>query len=162
MHADGRKSSDDRPPCLENSRPEGAECTLTGNAASPFHAEPRQSGEKKKIAPQRTQRAQRDGRLKTEGGRALQRQAEPRRGDRREILRCAQDDKAVWGVGSGRKGRQRRGGEEASNRARRWRASPWLPRESFTGTAGEGEGRGVWICVLDWSGGGWLGCWVRG
>ena len=34
-----KKSSDDRPPCLENPRPEGAESTLTENAASPFHAE---------------------------------------------------------------------------------------------------------------------------
>ena len=32
--------SDDRPPCLENPRPEGAESTLTENAASLFHAEP--------------------------------------------------------------------------------------------------------------------------
>jgi hypothetical protein len=38
----GKPSSDDRPPCLENPRPEGAESTLTENAASPFHAEPRQ------------------------------------------------------------------------------------------------------------------------
>ena len=30
------------PQCLENPRPEGAESTLTGNAASPFPAEPRQ------------------------------------------------------------------------------------------------------------------------
>jgi hypothetical protein len=37
-----RKSSDDRPPCLENPRPVGAESTLTENVASPFHAEPRQ------------------------------------------------------------------------------------------------------------------------
>jgi hypothetical protein len=37
-----RKSSDDRPPCLENPRPEGAESTLTQNAASPFHAKPKQ------------------------------------------------------------------------------------------------------------------------
>jgi hypothetical protein len=37
-----KQSSDDRPPCLENPRPEGAESTLTENAASPFHAEPRQ------------------------------------------------------------------------------------------------------------------------
>jgi hypothetical protein len=36
-----KKPSDDRPPCLENPRPEGAESTLTENAASPFHAEPR-------------------------------------------------------------------------------------------------------------------------
>jgi hypothetical protein len=35
------ESSDDRPPCLENPRPEGAESTLTENAPSPFHAEPR-------------------------------------------------------------------------------------------------------------------------
>ena len=33
--------SDDRPPCLENPRPEGAESTLTENAPSPFHAEPK-------------------------------------------------------------------------------------------------------------------------
>src|SRR6266700_5231376 len=37
------ESSDDRPPCLENPRPEGAESTLTENAASPFQAEPRHS-----------------------------------------------------------------------------------------------------------------------
>src|SRR5437899_11568878 len=36
-----KKPSDDRPSCLENPRPEGAESTLTENAASPFHAEPR-------------------------------------------------------------------------------------------------------------------------
>ena len=36
-----QKPSDDRPPCLENPRPEGAESTLTENAASPFHAEPK-------------------------------------------------------------------------------------------------------------------------
>src|ERR1700674_2728401 len=36
-----KKLSDDRPPCLENPRPEGAELTLTENAPSPFHAEPR-------------------------------------------------------------------------------------------------------------------------
>src|SRR5438874_1940343 len=36
-----KPSSDDRPPCLENPRPEGAESTLTENAASPFHAEPK-------------------------------------------------------------------------------------------------------------------------
>jgi hypothetical protein len=35
------QSSDDRPPCLENPRPEGAESTLTENAPSPFHAEPK-------------------------------------------------------------------------------------------------------------------------
>jgi len=35
------ESSDDRPPCLENPRPEGAESTLTENAPSPFHAEPK-------------------------------------------------------------------------------------------------------------------------
>src|SRR5712691_2253744 len=38
-----KKPSDDRPSCLENPRPEGAESTLTENAASPFHAEPRQA-----------------------------------------------------------------------------------------------------------------------
>jgi hypothetical protein len=37
-----RESSDDRPPCLENPRPEGAESTLPENAPSPFHVEPRQ------------------------------------------------------------------------------------------------------------------------
>ena len=37
-----KQSSDDRPPCLENPRPEGAESTLTENAAPPFHAEPKQ------------------------------------------------------------------------------------------------------------------------
>jgi hypothetical protein len=36
-----RESSDDRPQCLENPRPEGAESTLTENAPSPFQAEPR-------------------------------------------------------------------------------------------------------------------------
>jgi hypothetical protein len=36
-----QKSSDDRPPCLENPRPEGTESTLTENAASPFQAEPK-------------------------------------------------------------------------------------------------------------------------
>ena len=41
LHVDGRKSSDDRPSCLENPRPAGAESTLTENVASPFHAEPR-------------------------------------------------------------------------------------------------------------------------
>jgi|SRR5271165_7657579 len=40
LHTDGRESSDDRSPCLENPRPEGAESTLTENAASPFPAEP--------------------------------------------------------------------------------------------------------------------------
>jgi hypothetical protein len=37
-----KKPSDDRLPCLENPRPEGAELTLTENAPSPFHAEPKQ------------------------------------------------------------------------------------------------------------------------
>jgi len=37
-----RKTSDDRPRCLENPRPEGAESTLTENAASPFPVEPAQ------------------------------------------------------------------------------------------------------------------------
>jgi multidrug transporter EmrE-like cation transporter len=36
-----KKPSDDRPPCLENPRPEGAELTLTENAPPPFHAEPK-------------------------------------------------------------------------------------------------------------------------
>jgi hypothetical protein len=41
-----KQSSDDRPPCLENPRPEGAESTLTENAPSPFHAEPKQHAER--------------------------------------------------------------------------------------------------------------------
>jgi hypothetical protein len=36
-----KKTSDDRPGCLENPRPKGAESILTENAASPFQAEPR-------------------------------------------------------------------------------------------------------------------------
>ena len=43
LRNEDNKPSDDRPPCLENPRPEGAESTLTENAASPFQAEPRQS-----------------------------------------------------------------------------------------------------------------------
>src|ERR1019366_9399597 len=39
------KPSDDRPPCLKNPRPEGPESTLTENAPSPFHAEPRHFAE---------------------------------------------------------------------------------------------------------------------
>ena len=35
------KPSDDSPHALKNPRPAGAESTLTENAASPFHAEPR-------------------------------------------------------------------------------------------------------------------------
>ena len=50
LHVDGRKSSDDRPSCLENPRPGGAESTLTENVASPFHAEPRQTGTKLETA----------------------------------------------------------------------------------------------------------------
>ena len=41
LHADGRKSSDDRPSCLENSRPGGGGIYPNGDVASPFHAEPR-------------------------------------------------------------------------------------------------------------------------
>jgi hypothetical protein len=37
-----KKTSNDRPRCLEHPRPEGAESTLTENAASPFQAEPTQ------------------------------------------------------------------------------------------------------------------------
>ncbi len=44
-----KRSSDDRPPCLENSRPEGAESTLTENAPSPFHAEPKQYSDARMI-----------------------------------------------------------------------------------------------------------------
>src|ERR1039457_7040425 len=40
------KPSDDRPPCLENPRPEGAESTLTENAASPLRVEPKQVTER--------------------------------------------------------------------------------------------------------------------
>ena len=40
----GKKSSDDRPSCLENPRPAGAESTLTENVASPFQAEPAHDG----------------------------------------------------------------------------------------------------------------------
>ena len=43
LFTEQKQSSDDRPPCLENPRPEGAESTLTENAASPFHAELRHS-----------------------------------------------------------------------------------------------------------------------
>src|ERR1700730_10122459 len=43
-----RESSDDRPPCLENPRPEGAESTLTENASSPFHAEPKHPRQEEK------------------------------------------------------------------------------------------------------------------
>ena len=41
LSTEWKRSSDDRPPCLENPRPEGAESTLTENALSPFHAEPK-------------------------------------------------------------------------------------------------------------------------
>jgi hypothetical protein len=37
-----KQASDDRPSCLENPRPAGAESSLTENAASPFQAEPAQ------------------------------------------------------------------------------------------------------------------------
>jgi len=49
-----KPSSDDRPPCLENPRPEGAESTQTENAASPFHAEPRQANAQLSIRWHRT------------------------------------------------------------------------------------------------------------
>jgi hypothetical protein len=42
LFTEQKRPSDDRPPCLENPRPEGTESTLTENAASPFHAEPKQ------------------------------------------------------------------------------------------------------------------------
>jgi hypothetical protein len=35
-----KQASDDRPSCLENPRPEGAESSLTENVTSPFQAEP--------------------------------------------------------------------------------------------------------------------------
>ena len=44
-----KKPSDDRPHALKNSRPAGAESTLTENAASPFHAEPRQPNREIKV-----------------------------------------------------------------------------------------------------------------
>ena len=37
----GRRHRTIDPQCLENPRPAGAESTLTENARSPFHAEPR-------------------------------------------------------------------------------------------------------------------------
>ncbi len=40
LRTNRKQSSDDRPACLENPRPAGAESTLTENVASPFHAEP--------------------------------------------------------------------------------------------------------------------------
>ena len=42
LRTNRKQSSDDRPACLENPRPAGAESTLTENVASPFHAEPGQ------------------------------------------------------------------------------------------------------------------------
>jgi hypothetical protein len=42
LRTNWKQSSDDRPACLENPRPAGAESTLTENVASPFHAEPEQ------------------------------------------------------------------------------------------------------------------------
>src|SRR6266567_2805808 len=42
LRTNRKQSSDDRPVCLENPRPAGAESTLTENVASPFHAEPGQ------------------------------------------------------------------------------------------------------------------------
>jgi hypothetical protein len=43
LHTDNqKKSSDDRPSCLENPRSAGAESTLMENVASPFQAEPEQ------------------------------------------------------------------------------------------------------------------------
>ncbi len=38
LRTNRKQSSDDRPACLENPRPAGAESTLTENVASPFHA----------------------------------------------------------------------------------------------------------------------------
>src|SRR5713226_1739871 len=38
-----KRASDDRPACLENPRPEGAESSLTENVTSPFQAEPAQA-----------------------------------------------------------------------------------------------------------------------
>jgi hypothetical protein len=47
-----QEPSDDRPACLENPRPEGAESTLTENAPSPFQAEPRHYAELQKLDAQ--------------------------------------------------------------------------------------------------------------
>ena len=47
LSTEWKRSSDDRPPCLENPRPEGAESTLTENALSPFHAEPKHAIERR-------------------------------------------------------------------------------------------------------------------
>jgi len=47
LSTEWKRSSDDRPPCLENPRPEGAESTLTENALSPFHAEPKHGKDRK-------------------------------------------------------------------------------------------------------------------
>jgi hypothetical protein len=44
VHCD-EKTIRRQPPCLENPHPGGAGSTLTENAASPFHAEPKQSHE---------------------------------------------------------------------------------------------------------------------
>ncbi len=42
LHTIREESSGDRPACLENPRPAGAEYSLTENVTSPFQAEPRQ------------------------------------------------------------------------------------------------------------------------
>ena len=41
-HSQPVTASDDRFPCLENPRPQGAESSLTENVTSPFQAEPAQ------------------------------------------------------------------------------------------------------------------------
>jgi hypothetical protein len=42
-----KRASDDRPSCLENPRPQGAESSLTENVTSPFQAEPAHSQKSK-------------------------------------------------------------------------------------------------------------------
>ena len=40
LRTNQKQASDDRPSCLENPRPAGAESSLTENVTSPFQAEP--------------------------------------------------------------------------------------------------------------------------
>ena len=53
LRTNRKRSSDDRPACLENPRPAGAESTLTENVASPFHAEPGQACAARPLASRR-------------------------------------------------------------------------------------------------------------
>src|SRR6266699_6690401 len=65
LRTNRKQSSDDRPVCLENPRPAGAESTLTENVASPFHAEPGHGKEvvltSENLAPQITVRLRHRG-----------------------------------------------------------------------------------------------------